>query len=99
MGVYGAIVTSTGRVGVHFGRIPLEGFLTLDGAYVAGADTSSGIAIRVVATRTDFPLSNPSGVYGVTMPTQYKRWFLHCPRSYELAWQHGRYRCRRFIAF
>lgn len=66
-----AVTTSTGRVGFRVGRIPLEGWVTTEGFYVAGADVEDGTTIKMIAEQVDLPLSEVSGVYDVSVRTTY----------------------------
>ena len=66
---HNGVVTGTGRVGLRAGRIPLEGWVTSDGWYVAGADPQDGLGLRIVAKPIDFSLGVMTGVYDVGIRT------------------------------
>jgi hypothetical protein len=66
---HGAVVTTSGRVGMQFGRIVTEGRLSESGFTLTGTDSAARVALDIAATRVDLPLAEVSGVYDVEVRT------------------------------
>ncbi|MBY0491048.1 MAG: S1C family serine protease [Gemmatimonadaceae bacterium] len=66
-----AVATGSGRVGVKAGRIPLEGWVTDSGFYIAGEDPRERLTLRIIATPIDLPLSYTQGIYDIAVRTSY----------------------------